>query len=473
MNRFSELMAELAPQGWWRLGEPIPQIGGLAEDASAYRVAGRYQGSFIGFPQPLSVPGAIVTDSNTAVAFAGGTYVEVPDHDIYSLAKANDSFQRHASNGWGDADHGGTWSAQVSNAHYFSCASGVASIDETHNSGTWMIGLPIQPYNADIQIETSWDDVAKAGPLSPCSLVARRKDNGTYYQAELVEQPDHSLELSLYKHVGGVQTRLAVTPNIGSYASREGWILRFQLDGPNLRARAWNQAFPQPAEWQVTAADTAIYHAGGISVRSGNSSSQARPTVKFSHFWVQTLGLTLHTFLRIDRTVFHGENSEGYIHWLGKGEGEQQEWTFRLYSQDSQDAPAHTGWVSFYVYSPSGGRGAGAAYQATNLGQLVRGRWYQFVGVLDPGDWRDSTAGATIYKDGARIAGPPMSGSLYSSFQVTPGNGSAPLRFATRDTNSFLTGALDEIAIFDRKLTDDQISQLYEAAILHKRVGPP
>lgn len=413
--------------------------------------------------------GAIATDSDTAVAFTGGAYVEVPDHDIYSLAKANDSFQHYIFNGWGPADHGGAWSAQVSQSHYFSCASGVAGIDETHNSGTWMIGLPIQPYNADIQIETSWDDVARGGPLSPCSLVARRKDNGTFYQAQLVEQPDHSLELSLWKHVGGAETLLAVAPNIGAYASRDGWFVRFQLDGPTLRARAWNQAGAQPATWQVTAVDTAISNAGGVSVRSANSSSHARPTVKFSHFWVQTLGLTVHAFLRVDQPIFPGESAEKYVHWLGKGQSGNQEWTFRLYSQD---APAHTGWVSFYVYNPSGGLGAGAAYHGDELGLLEPGAWHQFVGVLDSGDLRDLTAGATIYKDGTRVDGVPESGSLYNSYQITPGNGDAPLRFATRDKQSFLTGALDEIAIFDRKLTGDEISELYEAAILHKRPGP-
>ena len=467
-NRFAQLMAELAPQGWWRLDEQSPQIGSAARDSSSYAINGEYQSApSVGWVGGLpTVPGATL-DLDTAIDFNGAAYVEVSDHDIYSLAKANDSFQRYLESGWGEADHGGAWSAQVSQETYFSCAYGVAAIDETQHSGTWMIGLPIQPYNADIQIETSWDDVARGGPLAPCSLIARRKDNDTYYLAELVEQPDHSLELSLWKTVAGTQTRLAVASNIGVYASRDGWFVRFQLEGPSLRARAWNQADTQPATWHVTAVDTEISDAGSISVRSSNSSSQAHPTVKFSHFWVQTLGLTVHAFMRVDERNFGGENYEKYVHWLGKGESGNYEWTFRVYSQDAGE---HTGWVSFYVYKLSGGLGAGAAYHADTLGFLEPGTWHQFVGVLDSGDLNDPNAGAWLYMDGELVdgvvfGGGTESGSQYKSFSITPGNGDAPLRFATLDKNSYLPGALDEIAIFDRKLTADEIAALYQAAV--------
>ena len=467
-DRFAQLMIELGPQGWWRLGEKSPHIGSAARDSSSYAINGKYQSApSVGWVGSLpTVPGATL-DLDTAIDFNGAAYVEVPDHDIYSLAKANDSFHRYLDYGWGEADHGGAWSAQVSQETYFSCADGVAAIDETQHSGTWMIGLPIQPYNADIQIETSWDHVARGGPLAPCSLIARRKDNETYYRAELVEQPDHSLELSLLKTVSGKQTRLALAPNIGSYASRDGWFVRLQLEGPSLRARAWNQADTQPASWQVSAVDTEISHAGSISVRSSNSSSQARPTVKFSHFWVQTLGLTVHAFMQVSERYFAGESYEKYVHWLGKGESGNQEWTFRVYSQDAEK---HTGWVSFYVYKLSGGLGAGAAYHADELGFLEPGTWHQFVGVLDSGDLNDPNAGAWLYVDGKLVdgvvfEGDTISGAQYKSYNITPGNGHAPLRFATRDKHSYLPGALDEIAIFDRKLTKDEIAALYQAAV--------
>jgi hypothetical protein len=46
-----------------------------------------------------------------------------------------------------------------------------------------------------------------------------------------------------------------------------------------------------------------------------------------------------------------------------------------------------------------------------------------------------------------------------------PGDGGAPVRFATRDGNSFLTGGLDEVAIYLRVLTGAEIMENYTVGI--------
>jgi hypothetical protein len=40
-------------------------------------------------------------------------------------------------------------------------------------------------------------------------------------------------------------------------------------------------------------------------------------------------------------------------------------------------------------------------------------------------------------------------------------NGCSPLRIGTRDCGSFFTGGLDEVAVFDRRLTATEISALH------------
>ena len=42
-----------------------------------------------------------------------------------------------------------------------------------------------------------------------------------------------------------------------------------------------------------------------------------------------------------------------------------------------------------------------------------------------------------------------------------PLNGTSPLRIGTRDCGSFFTGGLDEVAVFDRRLTAAEISDLH------------
>ena len=210
--------------------------------------------------------------------------------------------------------------SKVSDNGYFACLDGVAQIDERDHAASWMIGLEqCNPYNADIQIETSWDDVARGSSIAPCALVARRLDNHNFYRAELVENTDHTLDLFLMKTIDGVDTVLGVARAIGSYASRDGWFVRFRIAGDALMARAWMSANPQPSTWLVAAQDAAISSAGNVAVRSANSSSRARPIVKFSRFWVQTLGFTVHAWLRVDEPIFNGNGSERFVYWLGKG----------------------------------------------------------------------------------------------------------------------------------------------------------
>ena len=54
-------------------------------------------------------------------------------------------------------------------------------------------------------------------------------------------------------------------------------------------------------------------------------------------------------------------------------------------------------------------------------------------------------------------------GALYSSFDITPQVGTAPLRLGTRSFGSFLIGGLDEVAIYPRVLTAAEVADRYRA----------
>ena len=73
--------------------------------------------------------------------------------------------------------------------------------------------------------------------------------------------------------------------------------------------------------------------------------------------------------------------------------------------------------------------------------------------------------GRPYLQNGALRKGPPDRGTLYGTYDIVPANGSAPVRFATRDGNSFFTGGLDEVAIYPRALTSAEIMENYTAGI--------
>jgi len=105
-------------------------------------------------------------------------------------------------------------------------------------------------------------------------------------------------------------------------------------------------------------------------------------------------GLTVAVWMRPDALTF--PKTEGslatqqYVHWLGKGERGQFEWTFRMYSQRTPPGPRQNR-ISFYVFQPDGGRGCGSYFQDP----VTPGEWIHVVGVADA-----TTQQTSIYKNG-------------------------------------------------------------------------
>ncbi len=169
-------------------------------------------------------------------------------------------------------------------------------------------------------------------------------------------------------------------------------------------------------------------------------------------------GLTVEVWVRPEVLEFEGETDDPHIHWLGKGEPDRHEWALRFYSRTSKDRPNR---ISAYIFNPQGGLGAGAYFQD----ELTAGQWIHVVACFDPGDANTKGAGVHIYKNGVLRMAPPKPGVLYKNpkWQIRPAHGAAPLRLGTRDRNSFLTGRLDEVAIYPRVLTAKEVLENYSA----------
>src|SRR5262245_56876230 len=170
-------------------------------------------------------------------------------------------------------------------------------------------------------------------------------------------------------------------------------------------------------------------------------------------------GLSVEVWVRPDVLEFEGETDDSYIHWLGKGEPKQHEWALRFYSRKSRRPNR----ISAYIFNPEGGLGAGAYFENT----LRVGEWIHVVACFDAGDAdTQGRSGVQIYMNGERRLGPPSPGTLYRNPQwhIKPAYGTAPLRLGTRDLKSFLTGGLDEVAIYPRVLTPQEILENYMAA---------
>ncbi len=158
-------------------------------------------------------------------------------------------------------------------------------------------------------------------------------------------------------------------------------------------------------------------------------------------------GMSVEVWMRPDVLDFKGEAAGNFVHWLGKGEKGRQEWGFRFYSRRS-DRPNR---ISAYLWNPDGKLGAGAYID----GPLTAGVWVHLVATFD--DPRQPNARVCLFKNGQPSPHNISPGTLYKNYHITPRHGQAPVRLGTRDLRSFLTGGLDEVAIYPRVLRPDEI----------------
>jgi hypothetical protein len=165
---------------------------------------------------------------------------------------------------------------------------------------------------------------------------------------------------------------------------------------------------------------------------------------------VATTGvLSVSLWIRPAALIF--PNTEGgderYVHFAGKGTAGQQEWVFRIYSQDN--AVGRDNRISFYLFNAAGHIGIGSHFQEP----LSAGLWIHVVGVAD--GTRTNIYRDGIFKDSDVYAG-----------QITPAHGSAPMRVGTRDLKSFFMGEMRELRVWNRALAAAEVQALHDSGIV-------
>src|SRR4051812_22237880 len=96
---------------------------------------------------------------------------------------------------------------------------------------------------------------------------------------------------------------------------------------------------------------------------------------------------TIEAWVRPSTLHFTSGNSDAcYVHWLGKGVPEQQEWALRMYSDVTPcETPQRPNRTSVYAFNSSGGLGTGAYFQGglNGVPAMRPGQWVHVVGVIN------------------------------------------------------------------------------------------
>lgn len=193
----------------------------------------------------------------------------------------------------------------------------------------------------------------------------------------------------------------------------------------------------------------------GDSIGVFNGTTQYVETPDADDLSVTATGiLTIEAWMRPDVLEFPSQESTGYVHWMGKGDPNQQEYVARMYSLTNSESRPNR--ISGYAFNLAGGGGAGSYFQDS----VSTGEWIHYVLVINT--LATSTTYPTgytkIYKNGVQRDQDSLSG-----YSIVPGNGTSPLRIGTRDFASYFKGAIGKVVIYDYELPAARALAHYQA----------
>lgn len=189
--------------------------------------------------------------------------------------KVSDTFTRVTASGWGTADTGQAWTTTGGAASDYSTngSQGLHSAS-TVNFSRFSVASTLTDVDMRAEVQTS---VLAAGGPQYAHLVARYADVNTFYSARLAFNTDQTVTLVLQKRVAAVQTDLVSVVTPLTHAAATGYVIRFQVQGSTLRAKAWALAEVEVPIWYLTTTDTALVAAGAAGVRSTLDAANSNP----------------------------------------------------------------------------------------------------------------------------------------------------------------------------------------------------
>jgi len=183
----------------------------------------------------------------------------------------------------------------------------------------------------------------------------------------------------------------------------------------------------------------------------------------------ETGDLTWEAWIRPDVLQFPN-NAGDYVDWMGKCETYSPtcEWEARMYTTtNSANRPNR---FSAYAFNPTAGLGSGADWQPAT-GVVQAGHWYHVVGEYTLHSQPSVCQNTSTYPGSLNIwvNGVPWDQSKHgqtgcmSQYSVVPKANNSALDIGTMAFDSWFAGAIGKVAIYDKLLTQAQITAHYKA----------
>ena len=201
---------------------------------------------------------------------------------------ANDLFNRTVTDGWGQADTGGTWTLTTA-ASNFAVGGGAGTMRLAASSGPSAYLASTSARDVDLRTTMAFDKPATGGGVY-ASAVVRRIGTSDYRVKVRVTGTDTTAYLA--RTVGGVETILTSVPLPGVVVGAgDALSLRVRAVGggtTTLNGKVWKVGTAEPGAWTTTATDTTagLQSAGAVGVYAflSGSATNAPITLSFPDF---------------------------------------------------------------------------------------------------------------------------------------------------------------------------------------------
>jgi Concanavalin A-like lectin/glucanases superfamily len=190
-------------------------------------------------------------------------------------------------------------------------------------------------------------------------------------------------------------------------------------------------------------------------------------------FSLPTTGnLTWEGWINADTLQFPNASSDGYVDWMGKCADYSPtcEWEARMYSTTTSESPNRPNRMSAYIFNSSAGLGSAADWQAVD--SLIKaGTWYYVVGEYTtksaPSDCQNTSAypgSINVWVNGVEWdQGQHGQTGCMSQYNVVPTADTSPLNIGTMAGDTWFSGAVGKVAIYDKLLSQVQVNAHWKA----------
>jgi hypothetical protein len=185
-----------------------------------------------------------------------------------------------------------------------------------------------------------------------------------------------------------------------------------------------------------------------------------------------THSLTWEGWINADTLQFPSatSSSDGYIDWMGKCADYSPtcEWEARMYSTTTPESRPNR--MSAYIFNPTANLGSAADWQPAN--NLIKAStWYYVVGeyttLSAPSDCQNTSmypGSINVWVNGLEWnhSSHGQTGCM-SQYNVIPAANSSPLNIGTMAQDTWFPGAVGKVAVYNKLLTQAQITAHYKA----------